>query len=311
VSVYVLIMPSWPTVLLVTVFALHVTGCSSTPPPNAVLSGLPFEVQSDDQSPYDGRPVQSPESLAGLWETRDGHKGTIGIHLSLITTVPATATSLAGTVQSWHNLVVSVYERKGPTIALYDQNSFSDSPRGGSVTFDHGRLRLHSSAPPSIDLDLVQSGHRWIGRLHREAFDRQVTLRRLSLGKNASPLIGTWQTSPPFPFYTCAHVVQTGPDHFTGWFDSLGVFGLIHYPPNVKRLTTSIERYGELMEVRVLNDKVSFQLPAFADAGICCSHAFVGNLTEDGAAIRGLWPSGPNQGQHTGKWIRVRGDSCA
>jgi hypothetical protein len=298
-------------VLLVTLLALHVTGCSSTPTLNAVPSGPPFEVQSDDQSPYDGKPVQSPDSLAGLWETQDGHKGTIGIHLSLITTVPATATSLAGTMQSWHNLVVSVYERKGPTIALYDQNSFSDSPRGGSVTFDHGRLRLHASAPPSIDLDLLQSGHRWIGRFHRGAFDRQVTLRRPSFGKNASPLIGTWQTSPPFPLSTCAHVVQTGPDHFTGWFDSLGVFGLMHYPPNVKRLTTSTERYGELMEVRVLNDKVSFQLPAFADAGICCSHTFVGNLTEDGAAIGGLWPSGPNQEQHSGKWIRVRGDACA
>jgi hypothetical protein len=214
VSVYVPIMASWPTALLVTVFALHVTGCSSTPPPNDVLSSLPLEVQADDQSPFDGRPVQSPDSLAGLWETQDGHKGTIGIHLSLITTVSTRATSLAGTVQSWHNLVVNVYERKGPTIALYDQNSFSDSPRGGNVTFDQGRLRLHSVAPPSIDLDLVQSGHRWIGRFHRGAFDRHVTLRRPSFGKNASPLIGTWQTSPPFPLSACAHVVQTGPHDF-------------------------------------------------------------------------------------------------
>jgi hypothetical protein len=304
-------MPSWPAVLLVTLLALNVDGCSGTPAPNSVPPGLPFEVRSDDKSPTDGSPVQSPESLTGLWETPDGHKGAIGIHLSLSTTVPATATSLGGTVQFWNHLVVSVYGRKGPTIALYDQNSFSDSPRGGSVTFDHGRLRLHSSAaPPSIDLDLLQSGQSWIGRFHRGAFDHRVTLRRPGFGKNPSPLVGIWQTSPPFFLYTCAHIVQTGPDDFTGWFDSLGVLGLIRYPPNVKRPATYTEQYGDLMEVRALNDKVRFQLPAFADPGICCSHAFVGNLNEDGVAIRGLWPSGPNQEQHTGRWIKVRRDGC-
>ena len=302
-------MASWSTMLLVIASALHITGCGSTHP-NAIHSNPHFDGQADDPSPYAGRAVPTPDSLAGLWEAPDGQKGTIGIHLRLVTTVPATATSLARSVQSWSRFELGVYERKGPSIGLNDEKGFTDWKLSVDLRFDHGRLRLHSPAPPSVDLDLAQSGDRWIGRFHLGAFDHRVVLRRPGIGKNASLLVGTWQTSPPVPFYTCAHIVQTGPNTFTGWFDSLGVLGLLHHSPNVKRSTTSIELYGDLMEVRVLNDRVFLQLPAFADAGICCSHAFVGSLTEDGSAIQGIWPSGPNQERRNGKWTRIRGNSC-
>ena len=127
-------------------------------PQTSTINSVPV-IQPDDRSPYLSSPVAHPEALSGLWETSNGHGGAVGIHLLLTTTVPGDVKTLHGTTQSWQSLEVGVYERKLATIQVGEQNYFSDSPRGGNVSFDMGRLRLHFvsrvASEPSMDLDLV------------------------------------------------------------------------------------------------------------------------------------------------------------
>jgi hypothetical protein len=299
-------IPSWWTLAFVMVAAF------SSATQNTVTPGAKVKVQPDDQSPYAGMSVQSPESLTGLWEAPDGHEGAIGIHLLLTTTVPATAKSLVGTVQSWQHLEVRVYERKKPSIGPADENGFSDSKRGGSVTFDRDRLRLHFVSTwhdvPSVDLDLVQSGDRWVGRFHRGSFDSNVSLRRPSMTSKANALLGTWQYSRSSASYECLHIAQTTAHDFTGWFDSLQLFGNVHIAPNMERPSTTLEEYGELLKVGVADNAMSFELPAYT--GICCSSTFVGRMTPDSSAIRGAWRPDPNQTPQDALWVKVRGGSC-
>ncbi len=137
----------------------------------------------NDVSPYLGNPVAHPEALSGLWETSNGHGGAFGIHLLLTTTVPGDVKTLHGATQSWQSLEVGIYERKGATLQVGEQNYFSDSPKGGNISYEDGRLKLHFaprvSSDPSIDLDLVHDADgSWTGRFHRGTFDSDVQLRR-------------------------------------------------------------------------------------------------------------------------------------
>jgi len=157
-------------------------------------------VAPEDRSFYLGQQVTHPESLSGIWETSNGHGGAIGIHLELDTTIPSDGDKQIWAPQSWQDLQVGVFERKGAEIQLGEESGFSDSRSGGSVTFDQGRLQLHFVSQwadtPSVDLDLVQQADGcWDGRLHRGDFDSHVTLCRPSTGQSgkASPLVGTWR----------------------------------------------------------------------------------------------------------------------
>src|SRR5882757_8106991 len=122
-------------------------------------------IPDGDRSPYIGRPVVDPEGLSGLWEVSNGRGGAVGIHLQLATSVATDAKAdgrtLAGVEQLWQYLEVAVYERHGATLVFGEENYFSDSPRGASVTMEDGRLQLHfvSQRPdltPPVDLDLVK-----------------------------------------------------------------------------------------------------------------------------------------------------------
>src|ERR1700722_1278485 len=66
---------------------------------------------SKDRSFYLGQQVIHPESFSGIWETSDGHGGTVGIHLILATSLPPSASSW--TPQSWEMLQLGVFQRKG------------------------------------------------------------------------------------------------------------------------------------------------------------------------------------------------------
>jgi len=130
-----------------------------------------------------------PESLSGIWETSNGHGGAIGIHLELDTTIPSDGDKQSWAPQSWQDLQVGGFERKGTEIQLGEEGGFSDSRRGGNVTFNQGRLQLHFVSPwadtPSVDLDLVQQeGGCWDGRLHRGEFDSHVILCRPSTNQS-------------------------------------------------------------------------------------------------------------------------------
>jgi len=271
-------------------------------------------ISPEDRSPYLGHLVNHPESLSGLWETSNGKGGAVGIHLLLTTSVPGDATTLNGIQQSWRSLEVGIYERKGSTIQFGEQNYFSDSPRGGNVTYEHGRLKLHFIArvasDPSIDLDLMRNmDGSWTGRLHRGSFDSAVTLRRPSFDSNGqSKIVGTWLESKSLTS-SCVHVAQQSATEYIGWSDALQTLGGMRIANSIPRPREAIERYGELMKVSLQNgDRISFELYAYN--AICCSHRFVGILSEDGTPIQGTWPSGTNQAPHNAVWVRMPHDSC-
>lgn len=267
---------------------------------------------SADKSFYLGKLVEHPEALSGIWETSDGHGGAVGIHLVLDTTVPGTATSLHGVPQAWQDLLVSIFDRRGSEIQVGEENSFSDSKRGGGVRLENGRLTLHFVAivpnTPSVDLDLVKRpGGGWAGRLHRGWFDAKVVLRRPGVVK-PNPVVGTWLGGSAF-LPVCMHVTEITPGEFTGWSDSLQVLDRVGMAPNVARPATALQHYGELMKVgREADSGFSFEF--FAYTAICCSHTFVGLLQANGSRIDGIWPPGPNQSPRKASWKKMRGNSC-
>ncbi|MGI0134485.1 MAG: hypothetical protein ACREBW_05965 [Candidatus Micrarchaeaceae archaeon] len=260
---------------------------------------------SPDKSFYSGQLVEHPEALSGLWETFDGRGGTIGIHLILDTTIPGDATSFKGVPQSWEDLQVRVFDRRGPEAQVDEENGFSDSSRGGGVRFESGRLTLHFG---SIDLNLVKRpDDTWVGRLHRGQFDANVVLRRPTVAK-PNPVVGTW-LSAHGPASVCMHVAEVAPGEFIGWSDSLLSLGKVRMAPHIARPATAHQRYGELMKVVPEgNERFSFQMPAHP--ALCCSHTFVGHLQPRDRRIDGFWPSGPNQVPRKGSWRKMRGNSC-
>ena len=283
-------------------------------PINALARGqqTPSRSRGDDPkndvSPYVGRAVLHPEALSGLWEAANGHGGAVGIHLLLNTTVPATTRTLKGISQSWNSLEVGVYERKRAVIKFGEQNYFTDSPRGGNVRFDDGRLTLHFSGDPAIDLDLLQQPDNvWVGRFHRGTFDSTVTLRHPNVSDPAkeNPIVGTWVGTSRLS-NMCIHVFQQAESEFTGWSDNLQVGD-----PGMQRagLRTAFEHYGDLAKVDFdAAGNVTFELHAFT--GSCCSHKYVGKLHPDGTLIDGAWPPGPNQAPRNDSLRKMPGDSC-
>lgn len=276
---------------------------------------VPAKISADDRSPYLGQPVNRPESLSGLWETSNGNGGAVGIHFLLTTTIPGDATTLEGVQQSWQHLEVGVYERKGTTIQFGEQNYFSDSQRGGGVSFEDGRLRLHFIArvatDPPIDLDLLRnSDGSWTGRFHRGTFDSMVTLRRPAGTDSAGGnIVGTWLEDGSSNFPSCIHIAKQSATEYVGWSDALQILGGPGVGGSLPRPEKALERYGELAKVTVQNgDKVSLELYAYNP--ICCPHTFVGTLTAEGTVIQGAWAPGTNQAPHDARWRKMPGDSC-
>ena len=273
-------------------------------------------VAPEDRSFYLGQQVTHPESLSGIWETSNGHGGAIGIHLELDTTIPSDGDKQIWAPQSWQDLQVGVFERKGAEIQLGEESGFSDSRSGGSVTFDQGRLQLHFVSQwadtPSVDLDLVQQADGcWDGRLHRGDFDSHVTLCRPSTGQagKASRLVGTWEENSSLG-QGCVHIVEQASGEFIGWSDDIELPDTVRSCiDNVSRPVTVFEHFGERIKAHLEKDGgISFELYAYT--GMCCSHTFVGKLTESGNLIRGTWPPGTNQATHNAKWKKMPGDSC-
>jgi hypothetical protein len=275
------------------------------------------QILPEDRSPYMGNLVAHPESLSGLWEAPNGSGGAVGIHLSMWTTIPGDAIMLRGVQQSWNSLELGVYERKGATIEFGDENNFSDSPRGGNVRYENGRLTLNFEArvagDPSFDLDLLhQPDGSWKGRFHRGTFDSEVTLRRPSpeAGTETSPVVGTWRQDRGSSF-SCVHIAQQSGTEYTGWSDALEIPGEMYKcAKNIPQPAEAFERYGELIKVNVQNDgKIGLELYAYT--GMCCSHSFIGTLSADGTVIQGAWPPGANQAPHDDVWRKMPDDSCA
>lgn len=268
---------------------------------------LPAAVQDQDRSFYFGRPVNDPEELSGVWEAPDGHGGVVGLHLMLDTTAPADAKTLVGTKQSWLDLQVGMYERSGDDIQFEGENGFSDSPRGGGVRYNGGRLILHYGG---FDLDLKRiTGDKWSGRFHRKGFDSEVTLVRPGSrdARKKMWLVGTWRLVQN-PGENCLHIAETHQGKLIGWSDSLLTWGAARFGPNVTKPPYSLEHYGELAKVNTEGGQPSIELYAYT--GICCSHLLTAVSAEGGAAMDANWDAGPNQAPHRAQWKKMPSDSC-
>ncbi len=270
---------------------------------------------AEDTSFYVGNPVSHPEELSGLWEVPDGHGGAVGIHLILSTTVPADATTLVGVEQAWLNLQLGIYQRSGSVLQFGEENFFGDSPRGGSVRYDNGRLRLHDA---EFDLDLLHiSGDRWSGRIHRNGFDSTTILNRpgASTAKSKPWFVGTWKNGGP-QFQSCLHIMEQAPGEFVGWSDSLNTLGSARCPSRLPKPSNSYEVYGYLVNVattdnsNVAPDKSNVSIELNALGIMCCPHPFVGTAENNGTVMKEVWPSGSNQPPPQTVWKKMSGNTC-
>jgi hypothetical protein len=272
----------------------------------ATAQGTP--TPAEDTSFYVGSPIAHPEELSGLWEVPDGHGGAVGIQLILSTTVSADAVTLFGIEQAWLNLEVGIYQRAGAVLQFGEENFFMDSPRGGSVRFDDGRLSLHAA---EFDLDLLHiNGDRWSGRIHRNSFDSTAILTRPGIGtaKTKPWFVGTWKTGDQ-SIQSCIHITEQAPGEFVGWRDSLSAWGSARSAPHLPKPPYSLEIYGDLAKVGTADDgNVSIELNAF-DA-MCCSHLFQGLPEGNGTVMKAVWPPGINQTPHQTKWLKMSGNTC-
>jgi hypothetical protein len=263
---------------------------------------------ADDTSFYVGKPIAHPEELSGLWEVPDGHGGAVGIHLILSTTVSADATTLVGAQQAWLNLEVGLYQRAGSVLQFGEENFFYDSPRGGSVRYDDGRLRLHAA---EFDLDLLRtSGDRWSGRIHRQGFDSTTILTRPGTGaaKSEPWFVGTWKTGDQST-QSCMHITVQAPGEFVGWSDSLNTLRSTRCTSRLPKPPYFQEVYGDLLKVGTTdNSNVSIERNAIGD--VCCSHPFVVTPEDNGTAMKEVWPTGPNQPPPQTVWKKISGNTC-
>ncbi len=277
---------------------------------------LAQQVPSQPTSPYAGMPVLHPESLSGLWEASDNRGGAVGIILTLRTTVPTDPLAASGAPDSWVDLSVGVFQRRGAALRFGDTNYFMDSSDTAPVRFEHGRLTLHFAArmPDSlaVDLDLEQRDQAWVGRLHRGQFDSAVTLRRPGASLNVvAPVVGTWREHDSLvgSDLSCIHLAEQSPDGLTGWSDSIYVPGRVRFAPGVHPLATTPNVYGRLMKVQLQPDgNIQLELGAFS--GVCCSRHFAGRLAENGQDLLGDWIAGPNQIQRQASWTKMPAGSC-
>jgi hypothetical protein len=285
----------------------------------------PPDIPPFDRSFYLGQPVHHPEELSGVWETSNGHGGAVGIHLTLSTSIDAD-THVSAT-ESWESLGLGVFERKGAELVFGEANYFGDSLRAGSVKLADDRLELHFAAPqsnrsqaqiealraagieePTVDLDLTrQRDGCWHGRFHRGNFDSVLSLCRPVAAREAAvhQIVGTWSNGRG----GCVHIFETGSGAYLGWADSREVPGQIVFSRSYPVPHRLYHSYGELAKVHLENNgETSVEFGAYR--ALCCSHLFVGTLSDDGTTLRGHYPPGLNQAPHPGTWTKLRGGTC-
>jgi hypothetical protein len=257
---------------------------------------------------YSGQAISDPESLSGTWQMDDGQGGAVGIELTLTTSLSDSVRTSKGGPEAWQALQVGVFHRSSSTIRLGDENFFSDSPQGGNVRYENGRLVLHIGW---ADLDLERSTEDgWSGRLHRKDFDQQVVLTRgnKSLEK-VSLFVGTWRRQVEEARFSCLHIVKTGADAFSGWEDLHAIPGLLRYAPYLKRPPSVIQTYGNAILVSSQGSTV-LRLDSPKSLGGCCPFSSLARLNRDVMEVQsfdGGVPRGPWDGRN---WRKMPGPSC-
>jgi hypothetical protein len=235
----------------------------------------------------------------------DGHGGGVGIELILTTSLSDDVRSSQAGPESWLALQVGMFHRSSSTIKVGDENFFSDSPQGGNVHYQNGRLALHVG---SADLDLGRSKEGgWSGRFHLRGFDRQVVLRRVvqSFAK-MSPFVGTWRRQAEESHFSCLHIVQTSTDAFSMWEDSHTIPGLLRYAPNLARSQSVLQTYGKVIRVSSQGPHI-LRLDSPEPLVACCANSSVARLNGRVMDVQPIAQSGPWDGQG---WRKMPGASC-
>jgi hypothetical protein len=277
---------------------------STARPQDSITIG--FDTPPGDRSSNQGKPVDHPEALSGVWEDGDGRGGAVGIHMELYTSVSVDTVPPLWLPQSWQGLNLGVFHRAGAGMRFGEEGYFEPVILEG----DHLQLHFASSRAqiPSVDLDLVrQSDGCWHGRFHRGDFDSMVALCRPAPGSGVTPdpLVGTWLTN----LHGCLHIYQTGPSTFTGWTDALEVPGDTLFSANDRGPHKLPQSYGILAKVeREEGGEISVEMDAFT--GFCCPHLFRATLSADGRTLYATYPSGPNHVAEEATWTKVPGESC-
>ena len=254
-----------------------------------------------------GMTIDHPETMSGSWEV-NGEDAVYGLHIELTTKVDGAPATLTGVRQIFHDALIEVYRRAGPTRKIGEGSWFSDGSPEVQGNAKHLALEhAVTQTGPAVRLDLTFDPVHdiWSGRFGRGSFDRQVTLLRPHPMTDVirSPFMGTWSRSGLGN--NCIHIVQTESGSLAGWSDDLSTPGALRYANGIRPSMETFERYGSIALIEVPSPRtVLIELKALT-AG-CCSITYAGKLTPDGKEIQEA-QSGSALRRN---WTRMREESC-
>jgi hypothetical protein len=127
----------------------------------------------------------------GMWEATQSDGITVGIHLSVVPPSVPDAVFPAGTpIPQGSHLQIGVFQRKHKRLTYGDENFFVTGWTGpgsedGGAVYANRKLEVHyhdrhSGSEIHLELALDPIKDAWTGQFHRDGFDRQVTLLRVS-----------------------------------------------------------------------------------------------------------------------------------
>jgi hypothetical protein len=245
-------------------------------------------------------PVQTPDELAGPWETQTP-SGIRGIYLLVREGLGSQPDSHEIT---WQTLEVNVYQRRdgktsnGWAAAKYEPSSeaAATSSEPSSFSFSDNHLRLvydQRSELGAIDLDLTYrpSAHSWSGTWTQSGTATSVELVRPEKRETtpASRLIGDWTGEPDstvrFPrAKTTLCIRQSSDGVITAWLNRDLTVNAID--PSGKRVQASDVRWGETLVVESFEDG---KLHLRTDNAMGGGHDYNGAISPDGSALTGTW----------------------
>ncbi len=248
-----------------------------------------------------------PENLSGIWLGPDGRGGTVGLVLTLFTNAPASAKTLKGVPQTWVALEAAIYLSPGAELTFADGNSFSDSPRGGLLRYDHDRLQDHWGA---FDLNLVHTSRdEWTGTIRRPGFNGALLLRRPGAGvRQKTWLEGAWMSSDGL-LPSCLHIAAQASGRYLAWSDNLQTWGSLRFGPHVERPALAPETYGDLIDVEAAGPTHA-TVTVGAHSGNCCSHTFVISRAQNRTFVRVDSPSPLGVSRPMTTWTRMPTNAC-
>jgi len=251
--------------------------------------------------------IEDPENLSGAWEIAlDG--AVYGLQIELTTRIDGAPVTLLGAHQTFHDALIEVYERTGPTRKPGEGNWFSDDSPSVDLTREHLIIKQDGTTQgPTINLDLTFDPIHcsWSGRFRQGSFDRKLTLvRPCCAGKNAAnPLVGTWERNAPSK--NCIHIAQGRDGSLVSWSDDLQTPGAYLYANGIQPPEETFEHYGTVANT-TLRSPSGIAIEFKPLSALCCPVQVMGRRSANGKSIVPA-ADGPELMAH---WALMKGDSC-